>query len=659
MLKIGGFVRDGTLDSAKPAICLGLNALYWGKLRWRARFLRPLTASCLFPHAESENVMKPFAILLVLATRLATAQETPASFTKQEVMIPTRDGVKLHTVIFTPAGAREPLPILFERTPYGALSTEKALQARYPHFIADGYIFAFQDIRGRFQSEGQFVMQRKVRTSSDPKAIDEGTDAYDSIEWMLKNVAGNNGRVGILGISYGGWLTTMALLEPHPALKAASEQASPADMFLGDDFHHNGAFRLSYGFEYSARMETAKEANTNFDFDRADTFQWYLDLGALSNANPKYFHGKIPTWNDFVDHPNYDQFWQKQAFAPYLHSPKVPNLNVAGWWDQEDFYGPLKIYELFEKDDPRHLNYLVSGPWNHGGWARSDGSKLGSIPFDSSTSKYFRTEIEAPWFAYWLKDKGRRDFPEALVFQSGSNRWEKYDSWPPRSASPAKLYLRDGGRLSFDAPSEDGERFDSYISDPAHPVPYRHRPISPTYPGPGWPTWEVEDQRFVDNRPDVATWQTAPLKDDLKIAGDLVAELFASTTGTDSDWVVKLIDVYPESYPEDPSLAGYELMVAGEILRGRFRDSFEHPAPIAANRVTPYRIDLHTNDHAFLKGHRIMVQVQSTWFPLYDRNPQKFVDNIFLAKDSDYQKAEQHVYRSKAYPSNVVLPIVK
>ena len=295
---------------------------------------------------------------------------------------------------------------------------------------------------------------------------------------------------------------------------------------------------------------------------------------------------------------------------------------MAGWWDQEDFYGPVKIYELFEKSDPQHLNYLVVGPWNHGGWRGADGSKLGEIPFDSNTSKYFRQHIEAPWFAYWLHDKGSRDFAEATVFQTGSNRWEKYDSWPPASARPTNIYMRAGGKLSFDPPAADeSEAFDSYISDPARPVPYRHRPISPTYPGGGWPTWLVEDQRFVDNRPDVLTWETEPLKKDLNIAGDIVARIFASTSGSDSDWVVKLIDVYPETYPENPQLAGYELMIADEILRGRFRESFEHPSAITPGAVTPYAIDLHTNDHAFLKGHRIMVQIQSTWFPLYDREP--------------------------------------
>ncbi len=592
----------------------------------------------------------------------AAFAQTGPLFDKTEVMIPARDGVHLHTVIFTPKNLKTPLPVLFERTPYGATADERTLYTGYGHLVDDGYIFAFQDIRGRFSSEGQFVMQRAVRAKGDPKAIDEGTDAYDSIDWMVKNLKGTNGRVGMLGVSYAGWLVTMALLEPHPALKAASEQATPADMFLGDDFHHNGAFRLSYGFEYAALLESAKEANTNFQFDRADTYQWYLDLGVLSNANEKYFHGKIPTWNDFVNHPNYDQFWQKQAFWTSINgAPKVPNLNVAGWWDQEDFYGPVKVYELFEKADSGHLNYLVAGPWNHGGWRRPDGSKLGAIPFDSNTSKAFRQHLESPWFAYWLKDQGTRDFAEATVFQTGSNRWESYDSWPPKSARPRPLYLRAGGKLSFEAPGPGenaGQAFDSYVSDPRNPVPYRKRPISPTYPGGGWPAWLVEDQRFVDNRPDVLTWESEPLQSDLKIAGDIVAQIHASTSGTDSDWVVKLIDVYPETYPANPELAGYELMIADEILRGRFRESFEHPKAIPANQVTAYRIDLHTNDHAFLKGHRIMVQIQSTWFPLYDANPQTYVENIFLAHASDYRPATQRIYRSGAAPSHIVLPVV-
>jgi putative CocE/NonD family hydrolase len=432
-------------------------------------------------------------------------------------------------------------------------------------------------------------------------------------------------------------------------------------MFLGDDFHHNGAFRLSYGFEYAALLETDKAANTNFSFDRADTFQWYLDLGVLSNANDRYFHQAIPTWNNFVAHPNYDAFWQRQALATHIKAPaKVPILHVAGWWDQEDFYGPIQAYRLFERADPNRRNYFVAGPWNHGGWRNVDGSKLGDISFDSNTSKYFREQIEAPWFAYWLHGRGNGKFAEATVFQTGSNQWQQYDVWPPTRTRAKALYFGAGGKLSFDPPrSSEGNAFDTYVSDPAHPIPYRHRPISPTYPGGGWPTWLVEDQRFVDNRPDVLTWQTEPLNDTVVIAGDIIAHIFASTSGSDADWVVKLIDVYPEDHRENPKLAGYQLMISSDIFRGRFRKSFEHPTAITPGEVTSYTIDLHTNNHAFLKGHRIMVQVQSTWFPLYDVNPQTYVENIFKAKPSDYQKATHSIFRSPGATSHILLPVLQ
>ncbi len=589
------------------------------------------------------------------------ALDYSALFTKQDVMIPVRDGARLHTEIYSPRRAAGALPFILERTPYGTSDDSKGYSrhlALYDDLIRDGYIFVIQDIRGRFKSEGKFVMNRAPRDRSDAKSIDEGTDTYDTVAWLIKNVPNNNARVGQLGISYGGWLTTMSLLEPHPALKAVSEQASPADQFLGDDFHHNGAFRLSYGFEYATMMETDKE-NFSFHFDKYDTFEWYYQLGALTNVNARYLHGRLPTWNDFVEHPNYDSFWQKLSFAPYLTKSTVPNLNVAGWWDQEDFYGPLKIYELLEKDDARHLNYLVVGPWNHGGWARGPGRKLGAIDFGSDTGAYFRARVQAPWFAYWLKDKGQLPLREAMTFETGSNRWRRFDEWPPRhGVEQRKLYFRDRSALSNDPPPETGEAYDSYLSDPAHPVPYRPRPISPTYPGPGWPTWLLADQRFVELRPDVAMWETEPLAQDVHVAGDIVAHLFAATTGSDADWVVKLIDVYPENYPADPKLGGYELMVADEVLRGRFRKSFEDPEPIVPNEITEYNVDLHTNSHAFLKGHRIMVQVQSTWFPLIDRNPQKFVPNIYQASDADYQPATQRIYRSADHASYVQLPVV-
>ena len=603
-------------------------------------------------------------ILLVslVSLKAQTASDPSQQYDKVEVMIPMRDGIRLHTEVYSPKHATVLLPLLITRTPYGLAADSHgynlALSGAYAELAQEGYIFVFQDIRGRYKSEGQFVMMRPPRHKGDLNAIDESTDSYDSIDWLLENVPRHNGRVGVLGISYSGWLTVMAMIDPHPALKAVSEQASPADMYLGDDFHHNGAFRLSYGLEYSARMETSKQ-NEAFDFDRFDTFDWYLRLGPAANFNKKYAHGKLPTWNDYVEHPNYDEFWRRQAVTPYLKQADVPNLNVAGWWDQEDFYGPLKIYETLEKFDRDHRNYLVAGPWNHGGWARGAGRALGKIDFGADTSKYFRENIQAPWFAYWLKDKGNLELPEALTFQTGSNKWESYDEWPPRKGvQRTKIYFDKAGALSFHSPAADG--FDSYISDPAHPVPYRHRPIEATYGGAsGWAPWLVEDQRFVYERPDVLSWETEPLTSPLVVAGDIVAHLFASTSGTDSDWMVKLIDVYPEKGEKDPPMNGFQLMIANEVLRARFRNSFEKPEPVPAGQVTAYNIDLHSTNHAFLAGHRVMVEVQSTWFPLIDRNPQKFVPNIFMAAEADYQKAEQRVYRSRAYPSSVELPIVR
>jgi len=502
-------------------------------------------------------------------------------------------------------------------------------------------------------------MQRFSRDKSNPKSIDESTDTYDSIDWLLKNIPMNNQRVGVLGISYGGWLTVMATLEPHPALKAVSEQATPADMYLGDDFHHNGAFRLSYAFEY-AFMEEASKVDTLFPFGVYDTYDWYLRLGPLSNVNEKYFHGALPSWNDFVNHPNYDEFWQKQSLPYRLEAPTVPTMHVAGWWDQEDFYGPVKTYEVLETKDTKNLNFLVVGPWNHGGWGRGDGRTLGKISFDTSTSRTFRASIQAPWFAYWLKGKGTGKFAEATTFQTGTNVWRHYDQWPPKNIFLRNLYFHADGVLSFDAPKDvKAPAFDSYVSDPAHPVPYRSRPIEETYgPGSRWYTWLTEDQRFVHQRPDVLSWETEPLNEDITVTGDIVSHLFASTTGTDSDWIVKLIDVFPEEYRSDPKIAGYQLMIADEVFRGRFRKSFEKPEPIEANAVLDYVIDLHSNDHVFQKGHRIMVQVQSTWFPIIDRNPQKFVANIFKAKEADFQPATQRVFRSAEFPSHISLPII-
>jgi putative CocE/NonD family hydrolase len=601
----------------------------------------------------------PLAFLAGAGCWLFLRGQTPErAFQRTQASVRMRDGVRLHTEINVPEDQDGLLPILMVRTPYEAASMSEGLASGgFRELAADGYIFVFQDIRGRYESEGKFVMMRPPRDKADPKATDESTDAYDTIAWLIENVPNNNGRVGVFGISYPGWLTVMAALDPHPALKAVSEQASPADMFLGDDFYHNGAFRLSYGFEYAARMETSN-VNVWFRFDRYDTFEWYLDLLPLEAADARYFHGSIPTWNAFEQHPNYDQFWQRIAVPRYLEKPKVPILNVAGWWDQEDFYGPQKIYETLEKNDPRRLNYFVAGPWNHGGWSHGTGRRLGAVDFESPTAEYFREKIEAPWFAHWLKGKGNGEFPEARVFQTGANRWETYESWPPRGGAERDLYLRASGRLSFKAPREAGAvAADSYVSDPAKPVPYRMRPMGPTYGRPGWGTWLVEDQRFVHLRPDVLSWETGPLDNDLEVAGDIVADLFASTSGSDADWVVKLIDVYPDNNSGDRSMGGYQLMIASAIFRARFRKSFERAEPVPPGAVEEYAIDLHTNDHVFLKGHRIMLQVQSTWFPVYSRNPQVFAPNIFCVPAGGYRVATQRVFRSREYPSRIRLPL--
>jgi uncharacterized protein len=596
-----------------------------------------------------------------LAQRATTTQRvdtTARTFERIEAMVPMRDGVRLHTVVYVPTARTGALPIIFVRTPYGIEGAPRALTSSYAELAAEGYAFAFQDIRGRYTSEGQFLMLRPMRDLSDPKAVDESTDAYDTIDWLLKTVPSNNGRVGMMGVSYPGWLTVMAMLDPHPALKAVSPQASPADMFLGDDFYHNGAFRLSYGFEYATAMETNKELSP-YAFGEGDLYDWYLRLGSLANVNQQILKGDIPTWRDFSTHSSYDAFWQRRGVTQFLDQVRVPTLSVAGWWDQEDFYGPVKIYEELEKHDTKGINYLVVGPWNHGGWNASSGQKLGNVNFGSHTSRHFRENIQAPWFAYWLKDKGRLTLPEATTFQSGTNAWMANESWPRRDVQPRRLYTRAGGQLAFAAPTDGLESgFDAYVSDPANPVPYRARPIRPSFSGPStWSRWLMDDQSFLDGRPDVLSWRTAPLEQDVVISGRITAHLFASTTGSDADWVVKLIDVYPDVNPSDPTMNGHDLMVANDVVRARFRNSFERPEAVVPGKVEEYVVDLHTQDYNFRRGHRIMVQVQSSWFPLIDRNPQTFVPNIFAARDEDFRAATHRVYRAQGSASYVELPV--
>jgi putative CocE/NonD family hydrolase len=604
-----------------------------------------------------------------LSASPAVSAQTPDTlpYAVTRTMVPMRDGVGLNTDVWAPKDRHGSLPFILVRTPYG-IDRARYFTGYLKDLADDGYYFVFQDIRGRYNSEGEFSMNRPLHEAENPPgSVDESTDTYDTVEWLLKNVPDNNGRVGVVGISYPGWLAAMAGINPHPAVKAISPQAPMTDTWMGDDFFHYGAFRLAYGFEYSADLELSKDQSVPLPIDRYDTYDWYLSEGPLSNLTA-LLAGRVPTWTNFAAHPNYDAFWKARALPTYLTKLSVPTLTVGGWWDQEDFYGPIKTYATLEKLDTGHTNYVVFGPWNHGGWSRGKGDKLGRISFGSATGEYFRSKIQAPWFAWWLKDKGTGQFPEAQVFESGSNRWREFATWPPTDQSvPKRLYFRENGGLSFAPPplpaSGAGAAgpFDSYVSDPAHPVPYRLRPVQQVYDdrGSDWYTWLVEDQRFVDRRPDVLTWQTAPLTENVTIAGDITGHLFASTTGSDADWVVKLIDVYPDSIPDDWRMGGYELMVASDILRGHFRRGFEKPEAITPDRVAEYVVDLHQQSYSFQKGHRIMVQVQSTWFPVYDRNPQTFVPNIFLAKPEDFRAQTHRIYRSVKYPSYVGVSVLK
>ena len=586
------------------------------------------------------------------------AQQTPAApqsapqpapkplFTLQEVMVPVRDGVHLQTAILTPIDQQGPLPILFRRTPYGVPEKPpEQMPSSMKELAQDGYIFVIQNLRGRFKSEGVFKLSSSVDLN-DPKATNETTDAYDSIEWLVKNVPNNNGKVGMYGVSYDGMTTGMTLLHPHPALKAISEQAAPVDQWMNDDMHRYGALRESYNFEYAVMEQADKNKNTHFEFEIYDTYEWYLNLGPLSNINDKYIHRSIPYWNSSVEHPDYDDFWKKEAWVRQLHSSTVPNLNVAGFWDQEDPWGPWQIFRHAEESDPEHTNFMVAGPWYHGEWQSPKGDSIGLIPFGGhETAREFRENIEAPFFRYYLHGQGDKPAWQASTFQSGSNTWHTYPAWPPKEAKNTNLYLHANGTLSFTTPAKGDKAYREYVSDPANPVPYRQRPVSPTYPNGDWRTWEVADQRFVDERTDVLSYVSEPLDKDLVITGPLAASLFASTSGSDSDFVVKLIDVYPQdaqknawSPDEGPkpgqyaqSLNGYELPIAMEVRRGRYLASYDSPHSLTPNKPAEWAIPLRDHDHVFLKGHRIMVQIQSTWFPVIDRNPQKFVPNIYKA----------------------------
>jgi putative CocE/NonD family hydrolase len=615
---------------------------------------------------------RPFAALgvgLLIGASLIFGQDfdIQKNYTKTELMVPMRDGVKLYTQIYAPRDTGQKYPILLFRTPYSIGYYE---QGRYRSYLGpnrayaeEGFIFVYQDVRGKFKSEGEFVVMRPhKRIKRSPQDTDESSDTYDTIEWLLENIPNHNGRVGQWGISYPGFQTVMGMIDAHPALVASSPQASPSDMWIGDDFHHNGAFRLMYTFGWLAnnaqtRSGTTERRITRFDFGTPDGYQFFLELGPVSNVDKKYFHGRVPTWNEYMEHGDYDQYWKKQNVLPYLENIEHAVLNVAGWFDAEDFYGPMSIYYTLEKKNPNNKSTLVVGPWLHGGWARMDGDTLGNIRFDSKTGEYFREKVEQPFFDYYLKDLGEMKLPEALVFVTGLNEWEAYERWPPKASIERNLYLRADGKLSFDAPSEKDEK-DSFISDPNKPVPYTAE--IRTSQG---HLWMVEDQRFAAQRPDILVYQTDILKEDITIAGPIIASLFVSTTGTDADWVVKLIDVYPGNAPDpEPNpgsvrMGNFQMLVGADVFRGKYRNSFEHPEPFVPGKVTKIQYDMRDKCHCFRKGHRIMIQIQSTWFPVIDRNPQKFVD-IYHARESDFQKAAHTVYRSAQYPSHIKIRIL-
>jgi len=618
-------------------------------------------------------------ILLSLAAlpRQAVAQGTPeerlaevkSQYTKYEYRIPMRDGKRLFTAVYVPKDQSQTWPILLTRTPYSAkpygADQYRDMPGPSALFNKAGYIFVIQDVRGRWMSEGEFVNMRPHNPSKKgPADIDESSDTYDTIDWLIKHVPNHNGKVGQWGISYPGFYTAAGMIDAHPALKAASPQAPVTDWFVGDDWHHNGALILVHMFGFMSRFdrprpEPTKKFNPIFDFETPDGYEFFLKLGPLEHAGERFFKGEAIFWNEAMQHGTYDDFWKSRNIRPHLKEIKPAVLTVGGWFDAENLFGALEVYKQLKKNSPRTGNFLVMGPWIHGGW-KNEGSKLGEVSFNAKTGDYFREQIELPFFEYHLKGKGKLDHPEAWMFETGTNVWRKYETWPPKNAKPRSLYFRAGGKLSDEEPGDTRleEGHDEYPSDPARPVPYQEKiaiGMSPEF--------KTADQRFASRRPDVLVYATDILEEDVTIAGPIDARLFVSTTGTDADWVVKLVDVYPEDFP-DPNpnpagvkMGGYQQLVRGDVMRGKFRNSYEKPEAFTPGKPTPVKFTMQDVCHTFRSGHRIMVQVQSSWFPLVDRNPQTFVD-IYTAKDTDFHKATQRVYRTRELPSAVSVLVV-
>jgi uncharacterized protein len=605
------------------------------------------------------------AAALLLPLLLGQGPEQIRSrYAKSELEIRMRDGTRLFTVVYAPRDASRQYPILLTRTPYGVApyGAENYPVSLGPsdRFADDGYIFAYQDVRGRQMSDGTFENMRPFNPEKHGSGdIDESSDAYDTIDWLVRNVPNNNGRVGMWGISYPGFYAAIGAIDAHPALKAVSPQAPIADWFIGDDFHHNGALFLAHAFNFFADFGQPSPRHSTvrpplFQHGTTDGYSFFLNMGGLPNANEKYLHGRVQFWNDLMSHPIYDAFWQARNTRTHLKGMKPAIMIVGGWFDAEDLFGALNTYKSIEKESPGAYNILVMGPWYHGGWSRSDGETLGNVKFGSRTGVFFREEIEFPFFSHFLKGNGELKLPEAYVFETGRNQWRRYDTWPPRQAEARKLYLEAGSSLSLEPPKSGSSPYDEYVSDPDKPVPF----IGDTAIG-MIREYMVEDQRFASRRPDVLTFQTEPLHSDTTVAGPVIADLQVSTTGTDSDWIIKLVDAYPENPAEgDPRMAGYEQLVRGEPMRGKFRNSYEKPEPFVPGQITRVEFTLPDVNHTFLRGHRIMVQVQSSWFPLVDRNPQQFLD-IYKASAADFRKATQRVYHAKENPSFVQLNFVK
>jgi putative CocE/NonD family hydrolase len=593
-------------------------------------------------------------------------------YTRREVMIPMRDGVKLHTVIVTPKGAHG-APIILTRTPYDA--SKRAERFVSPNILAtlpmgdevfapEGYIRVFQDVRGKYGSEGDYVMTRPLRGPLNATPVDHSTDAWDTIDWLVKNVAESNGKVGMIGSSYEGFTVLMALVNPHPALKAAVPMSPMVDGWKGDDWFHNGAFRQT-NFDYIYGQTTAHGEGKQIARGAYDDFQLFLAAGSAADFAHRFGIDQLPYFQKLAQHPAYDEYWQEQALDQILPRQPlaVPTMYVTSIWDQEDMYGGIHAYLATEpKDTANDRNFLVLGPWRHSG-VNYDGTALGPLKFEGNTALQFRREVMQPFLDEHLKDGApKANTPPVFVFETGTNTWHRLQSWPLSCESgcpskPQPLYLQPGFRLGFSAPPQGGAGFDEYVSDPAKPVPYIPRPVH-FEDRPAWQRWLLTDQRAVADRTDVLTYTSEVLTAPLHVGGAPMVNLFASTSGTDSDWVVKLIDVYPDEVPSDPPMGGYQLPLAMEIFRGRYRDSLSEPSPVPAGKMQRYRFALPHVNHVFLPGHRIMVQIQSSWFPLYDRNPQNYVSNIFYARPGDYRKATQRVFHAGESATFIELPVV-